>query len=470
MCAKRTMSDSKPIQASWINLYRIVWCVVLATLLVAVHGCTFFTPRPKNMLRTVLHTAPRADSVEAQKFSPAMDRVTNTKATEGNRVQLLTNGYETFPAMLAAITNAEQRISLDMYKIRMDRVGTLFYRALIKAAQRGVRVRFIYDAYGSRKVTYNDFAELIDAGGEVCVFNPVLWLTFLRVNNRNHHKILVVDGRIAFLGGLNLAEEYDGDGQNGWRDTSVMIEGPAAHDAERIFNESWLQGGMGFIGKDLPVVGINHLKRPFDSPLVRLLDLEGESCLPDQYPTAVGTAQVRIVSSDPHSLSSTIVDHYLLVINAAQKSIDITSAYFVPPLVLRRALVNAAKRGVRVRLILPGVTDASLVRTVSIGYYGRLLKHGVEIYEWTQSVLHAKTMVVDGIWSTIGSANLDGRALFLSYEANAAAIDRPLATALQEQFERDLRHCHRVMLHEWQERPLSQRIIELLLSPFAGQF
>jgi cardiolipin synthase len=464
------MPNSVSIQAPRIYLYRIFLWVVLVTLLLASHGCTFFTPRPKNMLRTVLHTAPRADSVQATTFARTMDRVTGTKATGDNRVQLLTNGDETFPTMLAAIDNAEQCISLDMYKIRMDRVGTLFYQALIRAAQRGVRVRFIYDAYGSRKVTYNDFAELIDAGGEVCVFNPVLWLTFLRVNNRNHHKILVVDGRIAFLGGLNLAEEYDGDGQNGWRDTAIMIEGPAAHDAEMIFNKSWLQGGMGFIGKDLPIVGINHLKRAVDSPIVRLLDLDAESCLPDQHPAAAGTAQVRIVSSDPHSLSSTIVDQYLLVINSARTSIDITCAYFVPPLVLRRALVNAVKRGVRVRLILPGITDVPLVRAVSVGYYGRLLKHGVEIYEWDTSVLHAKTMVVDGVWSTIGSANLDGRALFLSYEANAAAIDRPLATAMQEQFERDLRRCRRVTLQEWQERPLAQRIVAILLSPLAGQF
>jgi cardiolipin synthase len=383
---------------------------------------------------------------------------------------LLTNGDETFPAMLAAIDNAKKCISLDMYKIRMDRVGTQFYRALIRAAQRGVRVRFIYDAYGSRKVTYNDFSELIDAGGEVCVFNPVLWLTFLRVNNRNHQKILVVDGHIAFLGGLNLAEEYDGDGKNGWRDTAIMIEGPAARDAERIFNESWLQGGIGFIGKDLPVVGINHLKQPFDSPLVRLLDLEGELCLPDRYPAIGGTSQVRIVSSDPHSLSSTIVDQYLLAINAARTRVDITCAYFVPPLVLRRALVHAAKRGVRVRLILSGVTDFAPVRTVSGGYYGRLLKNGVEIYEWGASVLHAKTMVVDGVWSSIGSANFDGRALFLSYEANAAAIDRPLAVALQEQFERDLQHCQRITLQEWQKRPFTRRVFEILLSPFAGQF
>jgi cardiolipin synthase len=467
---KQNMPDSIPIKVPRIYLYRVVLWVVLVTLLVASHGCTFFTPRPKNMLRTVLHTAPRADSIQAEKFSHTMDRVTGTRATGDNRVQLLTNGDETFPAMLTAIDNAEQCISLDMYKIRMDRVGTLFYQALIRAARRGVRVRFIYDAYGSRSVTYNDFAELIDAGGEVCVFNPVLWLTFLRVNNRNHHKILVVDGRITFLGGLNLAEEYDGNGQNGWRDTAIMIEGPAARDAERIFNESWLQGGMGFIGKDLPVVGINHLKQAVDSPIVWLLDLDGESCLASQHPAAGGSAQVRIVSSDPHSLNSTIVDQYLLAINSARTGIDITCAYFVPPLVLRRALVNAAKRGVRVRLILPGITDVPLVRTVSVSYYGRLLKHGVEIYEWDTSVLHAKTMVVDGVWSTIGSANLDGRALFLSYEANAAAIDRPLAVAIQEQFERDLRHCHQVTLQEWQERTLTQRIVAILLFPFAGQF
>lgn len=464
------MSHSMPQKSPWTYLNRVVLWLVLATLLGAAHGCTLFTPRPKNVLRTVLHTAPRADSVQATTFARSMDRVTSTKATGDNRVQLLTNGYETFPAMLAAIDSAKHCISLDMYKIRMDRVGTLFYRALIKAAQRGVRVRFIYDAYGSRKVTYSDFSELIDAGGKVCVFNPVLWLTFLRVNNRNHQKILVVDGRIAFLGGLNLAEEYDGDGKNGWRDTAIMIEGPAALDAERIFNEAWLQGGMGFIGKDLPVVGINHLKRAVDSPIVRLLDLDAEACLPDQYPATGGTAQVRIVSSDPHSLSSTIVDQYLLAINSARAHIDITCAYFFPPLVLRRALVNAAERGVRVRLILPGVTDVPLVRAVSVGYYGRLLKHGVEIYEWDASVLHAKTMVVDGVWSTIGSANLDGRALFLSYEANASAVDRPLAVALQEQFERDLQRCRRVTLQEWQKRPLTERIIAILLSSFAGQF
>ncbi len=464
------MPDAMPKRRARIYICRAGLWMGLVGLLIPAHGCTFFAPRPKNMMRTVFYTAPRADSVESPQFSYKMDRITGTRAAEGNRVQLFANGHEAFPAMLAAIDNAQRCISMEMYKIRLDRVGTSFYGALIRAAQRGVRVRFVYDAYGSRSVAYNDFAELIDAGGEVCVFNPILWLTFLRLNNRDHRKILVVDGCIAFLGGLNLAEEYDGDGFNGWRDTAFMIEGPAALDAERVFNESWLQGGFGFIGKDLPVVGINPIKEVADSPLIRLLDLDGDLCLTANNPVAGGTARVRIIPSDPASLSSTIVDKYLLAINSARETISITCAYFVPPLVLRRALVNAAKRGVRVRLILQGSADVPLVRTMSIGYYGRLLKHGVEIYEWTKSVLHAKTMVVDGVWSTIGSANLDGRALFLSYEANAAVIDRPLAAAMEEQFDRDLRHCRRVTFQDWERRSLSQRVLALLLSPFAGQF
>ena len=467
------MSDSMSKNGVGIFRYRVALWMVLVGLLIAAHGCTCFAPRPKNMLRTVLYMAPRAKAIETERFVRTMDRVTGTTAVEANRVRLLTNGEEVFPAMLAAIDNAEHCISLEMYKICMDAVGETFVRALIRAARRGVRVRFLYDAYGSRSVTYNDFGELIDAGAEVCVFNPVLWLTFLRLNNRDHHKILVADGRIAFLGGLNLTEEYDGDGLNGCRDTALMIEGPAALDAERVFNESWLQGGIGLIGKDLPVVGINLLKRAFDTPLVWLLDLDGELCLPQDNPGGGGTggtARVRIISSNPDALSSTIVDKYLLAINAARKSIDITSAYFLPPLVLRRALVNAAKRGVRVRLILAGNSDVPLVRTITIGYYGGLLKHGVEIYEWTKSILHAKTMVVDGVWSTIGSANLDGRALFLSYEANAAVIDRPLAGAMEAQFERDLKHCRRVTQEEWRKRPFTQRMVEILVTPFVGQF
>ena len=445
------------------------WLMLLG-FFVATHGCTSLSTRPVNMARTVLHIAPRADSVGSEQFSRTMDRVTNSQETAGNRVQLLTNGAEAFPAMLAAIDNARKCVSIEFYKIRTDAVGELFSQALIRAAKRGVKVRFLYDAYGSRTVTYSDFTALVDAGVEVCVFNPIMWFTFLRANNRDHRKILVVDGRVAFLGGVNLGEEYDGDGLNGWRDTAIMIEGPAALDAERVFNASWLQGGFGPFGKDLPIVGIYPLKRTMDAPLVRLFNLAGTACVPDAPLPVAGQAIVRIVASDPHYLSSTIVDKYLLAINSARTSIDITSAYFLPPLILRRALVDAAKRGVRLRLIVQGSSDVPVTHTGTIGHYGTLLKHGAEIYEWDKSVLHAKTMVVDGVWSTIGSANLDGRALFLSYEVNAAVLDRALAEAVKEQFERDLTYCHRVTREEWKRRPLTQKVMEIILSPFAGQF
>jgi cardiolipin synthase len=445
------------------------WIMVIG-FFVATYGCASFSPRPVNLARTVLHTVPHADAVESERFTRTMDRVTHTKEIPGNCVQLFFNGAEIFPAMIVAIDNARKCISIEFYKVRADAVGELFIQALIRAAKRGVRVRFLYDSYGSRSVTYSDFTALVDAGAEVRIFNPVLWFTFLRVNNRDHRKTLVVDGRVAFLGGINLGEEYDGDGLSGWRDTVIMIEGPAAGDAERVFDASWLQGGYGPFGKDLPFVGIYPLKRTMDSPLIRWFHLAGAACVADAPLPVAGQAIVRIVPSDPHYLSSAIVDTYLLAINSARTSIDITNAYFLPPVILRRALVDAAKRGVRLRLILQGSSDAPLTRAVTIGYYGQLLKHGAEIYEWTKSVLHAKTMIVDGVWSTIGSANLDGRALFLSYEVNAAIVDRALAEAVKEQFERDLKYCHQVTWEEWKRRPLTQKVMEIILSPFVGQF
>lgn len=444
--------------------------MALVVLLVSAHGCTHVAPRPKNALRTVFYATPRADGVDTEAFSHAMDQVTGTELVSGNRVKLLVNGEQAFPEMLGALAKAKKRISLEIYKIRMDAVGRRFVKALIDAAKRGVTVRFLYDAYGSRTVSGQDLDALCAAGAEVRIFNPFIWWTLLRVNNRDHRKIIVVDGRIAFVGGLNFAEEYDGNGLNGWRDTAIMVEGPAALEAERVFAESWRQGGIGFIGQDLPLVGFRPLKRVIDDPLIWLLGWNGIFDSAEDAPETNGTVRVRIVSSAPDHLSSTIVDKYLLAINSAQRSISITTAYFVPPLTLRRALVDAAKRGVRVRLILQGSTDVPTVRTVSTGYYGGLLKHGVEIYEWEQSVLHAKTMVVDGVWATVGSANLDGRALFLSYEANVAVVDHTFAVAMEAQFERDLEHCRRVTLDEWKERPFTQKVVQILLTPFVGQF
>ncbi|UCC66618.1 MAG: phosphatidylserine/phosphatidylglycerophosphate/cardiolipin synthase family protein [Deltaproteobacteria bacterium] len=421
-------------------------------------------------MRTAFEMMPHADAVGTEEFSRVMDSVTGTTASTDNRVKLLTNGDEAFPAMLAAIEGAKKRISMEMYIIRMDSVGRRFVEALSNAAKRGVKVRFLYDALGSRTIGDGDLEALYAAGAEFRVFNPFINWTLVRLNNRNHRKILVVDGRIAFLGGLNLAEDYDGDGTNGWRDSAIMVEGPAALEAERIFEVSWILGGWGFLGKDLPIVGLYHFKGAIDDTLLWLFGQRGTFCIPEHAAIGNGASPVRVVSSAPDRISSPILDMYLLAVNSARKFISITNGYFTPPWVLRRALVNAAKRGVRVRLILQGPTDVPTARTKIVGYYGALLKHGVEIYEWTRSVLHAKTMVVDGIWATVGSANLNRRGFFLNYEANVAVINPQFAAAMERQFEKDLQHCCRVTLEKWKRRSFKQKALEILLMPFAGQF
>jgi len=449
---------------------------ILAGVALAACGCTAISLRPENAVRTAFHLSPSAAAVDAAAFGPAMDRLTDSQATPGNAVCLLTNGAQGFPSMLAAIDAAQHRIRCESYILRADATGTRFVEALTRAASRGVAVRLLVDGVGSRSLTHEDLGLLIAQGAQVRIFNPLSHWTVIRANNRNHRKILVVDGRVAFLGGLNLAQEYDGDGRQGWRDTHLRIEGPAALDAERVFAQSWQQGGTGFLGKDLPVVGVNPLKRTLDRPLQTLLSRPPVWTPPasaDRAAAPVGASPpvpVRIVSSAPDRTASHVLDMYLLAINAAQERVWIANGYFVPPRILLRALCHAARRGVDVRLLLQGETDEPTVRTLSIGFYGKLLGSGVRIYEWPHSVLHAKTMVVDGAWCTIGSANLDGRALFLNYEANAALLDRGLGRAMEEQFVRDLAASRPVCLDDWQARPLPQKFREALLAPVRGQF
>ncbi|MHC4883900.1 MAG: phospholipase D-like domain-containing protein [Planctomycetota bacterium] len=450
---------------------KTILTLLLAFPLLWTGGCTFVTTRPKNTVRTLFHLSPEAPSSNGNEFEQAMDRVTDTRLTGGNGATLLTNGEQVFPAMLAAIDSAQTRVSLETYIIRMDSVGERFSQALLRAAKRGVKVRFLCDAVGSRTVNAKTFQALTQAEGEVRFFNPLTSWTAIRLNNRDHRKILVVDGTTAFMGGLNLAKEYDGDGATGWRDTAVQIVGPAALEAERIFAASWVQGGDNFLGKDLPVVGLSPIKRAIDIPFIKLLRREtGFIPKAPHMNHTNGQAHVRAVASSPERLASTLLDLYLLAINSAQERVYITCGYFIPPRILSRALIRAARRGVDVRLITQGKTDEPTVRRISIGFYGRLLREGIRIYEWQETIVHAKIMVVDNHWSTIGSANLDGRALFLNYEANFAITSARLAGAMIEQFSRDLENCREIDLTAWQHRSFKQKAGEMILTPLEDQF
>lgn len=444
----------------------------LAPALVALllTGCSFVSGRPKNALRTVFHISPRAESVNTPEYIRVMDGITGSTLTDSNHVTLLNNGNDYFPSLIRAIDSAKVRVSLESYILRMDKTGSRVVNALVRAAQRGVKVRLLIDQIGSRQIQQKDLLHLVEAGGMARIFNPLKSWTILRVNHRNHRKICVVDGAVAFMGGLNLAKEYDGNGIDGWRDTAIRIEGPAALEAETIFARSWEQGGAGFFGKDLPIVGAAPIKRGLETPVMLLKRSDRVIPRKERPFENTGTARVRAVLSDPTSVSSRILDMYLLAINSAQKRVYITTGYFVPPLTLRRALQAAVKRGVDVRLLLQGETDEPTVRVISLAYYGALLKKGIRIYEWQHPILHAKTMVVDSAWTTIGSANLDGRALFLNYEANFAVADPELGARMEARFLQDLKSSKEVSLEEWEKRPAGQKRNEKLLLPVRGQF
>jgi len=443
--------------------------VLISALLSSLPGCTSLSFRPKNALRTLFHVSPRPDSASRERIEGSMDRVTATRLTHGNLVELLTNGHGAFPEMLSAIHGARQRVSLETFILRLDETGKQFLDALIDAARRGVEVRLLIDSIGSLSVNHGNLAGLLRAGGEVRFFNPFTSWTIARINNRDHRKILVVDGWVAFMGGQNLADNYDGDGFSGFRDTAVRVEGPAALEAERIFAQSWQQGGWGWFGKDLPIVGAGLIKRGMDTPF-RLLGLGNDFKPPVSRQATSGGVGVRAVSSSPDWMASRLLDMYLLAINSARERIYITNSYFVPPAILVRALIEAADRGVDVRLLLPDKPDKPVIGELSRAAWGPLLGHGVRIYEWHHSMLHAKTIVVDGEWSSVGSCNLNSRGFFLNYEANFAITDRAFGAAMERQFLKDIEQAEEITFRRWQRRSLFEKIKEKLFLVLKGQF
>lgn len=443
---------------------------LLLCMILPLAGCTWHDARPLPLMRTVLRDRPAAAPPGSPAFEAEMDRLTRTCAIPGNRVRVLENGDEVFPAKLAAIAEARERISLEIYDWTPDEIGTAFADALIEARQRGVEVRFLYDRVGSNKVDRASVQRLLDAGIEVRVFNPKKAWTVVRLNNRNHRKNLIVDGRIAFVGGLNIADHYTGDGINGWRDTAAEVRGPAAHAVECVFADTWNQGGTDFLGRDLPLVGMRWLKRGIDKPFMAILGREPFVPPPPSAIPETGGTAVRVIPQIPDTVDAYILNMYLLAINSAEKNIYLSTAYFLPPEILTRALCEAADRGVDVRIITQGATDHPIVRNLSHGYFARLIRRGVRVYEWPHKLMHAKTIVVDGTWFSVGSCNLDGRALLLNYETNIAAVDPAVAARMERQFHRDLQETREFTLEDEAARPFRHRLFQTILVPFRGQF
>ncbi|MBI5510346.1 MAG: cardiolipin synthase B [Deltaproteobacteria bacterium] len=352
----------------------------------------------------------------------------------GNAVALLIEGIETYPAMLAAIAAAEHSVVLTSYIFAADATGARFRDALAAAARRAVRVRVLVDGFGSFATSAGFFAPLVEAGGALAVYRPPIpWRHRWGFWRRDHRKILVVDEDTAFIGGLNIGDDYAplAEGGRGWHDTHAVVRGPAATVLARLVNRTWRQvTGDSFVGRAGPVA---------DAGRVRVQVLENRF-----------GERARIRRAHRRAFRH------------ATTSICITNSYFIPGRSIRRALLLAARRGVRVQLLLAGRTDLPAVRYASRALYSRFMHAGIEIYEWTENVLHAKTAVVDGRWCSIGSANMDHRSVRHNLEANIVAVDEALGLQLQHAFRADLARALRIDRDSWHRRPALDKMLEQL--------
>ena len=362
----------------------------------------------------------------------------------GNRTRALVNGDEIFPEMLAAIRGARRSISFEMYIYWKGSVGEQFTAALEERARSGVKVHVIIDALGSQKIEKSVIGRLRDAGARVVLYNPVRWDTIARMNNRTHRKIMVIDGALGYTGGAGIGDEWSGDAQDAahWRDTHFRLEGPAVAQMQAAFMENWIE-----------VTGEV---------------LHGPDYFPELRPAGGELAQFMVSSPGGGGESAQLL--YLMSIAAARRSIQLSAAYFVPDDNEVRQLVEAAARGVRVQIIVPGpITDTAAVRRASRSTWGELLRAGVEIYEYQPTFYHVKVMTVDGLWVTAGSTNFDTRSFSTNDEANLNVYDRAFAAAQERIFEQDLERSRRITLEQWERRPFSEKLWDHALGLLSSQ-
>ncbi|RJS16123.1 cardiolipin synthase B [Corallococcus sp. H22C18031201] len=359
----------------------------------------------------------------------------------GNACQLLRDGVEAYPAMLAAIRRARRYVRLETYMFMADAVGELFGQALIEAAERGVHVKVLYDAVGSWTSRRGFFESLRQRGVDIRPFKPFSLSRGLRhLLTRDHRKILVVDGEVAFTGGVNIAEHWAPEGECApWRDDVLRIEGPAVHELERCFLATWR---MMFQDRFQRWAGGRRRRRA--------------------APRA-GNVSMAVLSS-----RRSIHRAYLHAIHRARRSVLIAAAYFVPDRRMVSALRDAARRGVEVRLLLNARSDHPLLEHATRAFYESLLSAGIHIFEWTRGVLHAKTAVVDGAWGTIGSFNLERLSLAFNHEVNAVFADARLGQELEGAFRTDCEACREVRLSEFRRRPLWRKLLERVLQFIHG--
>lgn len=383
-----------------------------------------------------------------EKHLALISEIAGSPLMVGNKVNLLVDGPSTYAAMLSAIEAAKDHINMETYIFEDDEIGQQFASVLIAKQKNGVQVNLIYDSVGSLGTPKEFFTVLKQSGINVLEFNPINPLIKKKdwvVNQRDHRKLLIVDGKTAFLGGINISSVYS-SGSFGrsskkskknaniipWRDTHLQLSGPVVGEFQKMFTQTWVQQkGEPLASKEYFPVLINQ-----------------------------GNEVVRAIGSSPEEPYSQIYATLLSAINSAETQVFLTNAYFVPDPQLLTALKDAAKRGVNVKLLLPEMTDSRLVFYASRSYYDELLSANVEIYEHQVALLHAKTALIDGVWSTVGSTNLDWRSFVNNQEINAVMLGQDFGAQMQKMFEQDLASSKKITLQDWRKRSIGARIKE----------
>ncbi|OMF30843.1 cardiolipin synthase [Paenibacillus sp. FSL H8-0548] len=358
--------------------------------------------------------------------------------TRNNEVLVLTNGHDTYEAMLGQLEQAVHHIHMDYYTIRADEIGRRFAEVLARKAREGVEVRIVYDGIGSMKLSEPYLAELHLAGVQTSCFLPPRIAFFdRRLNYRNHRKIVVVDGKVGFVGGINIGDEYiGGDPKLGfWRDTHLCLKGDSVYYLQELFMNDW-----SFAAKE---------------------ELGGKAYMPTHQ--CEGDERVLIVSSKPGRYDQKIAEVMFAAITAARSRIYLTTPYFIPDSSLLMGLRTAALSGVDVRLIIPGIADSKLVLLATLSYIQELLEAGVKVYRYEKGFIHAKVMIIDQMLATVGTANVDMRSLYSNFELNAVLFDEHAIKRLEADFMEDLRDSRELDFRSFLNRPKRQKLKESLL-------
>ncbi|MGH7313972.1 MAG: phospholipase D-like domain-containing protein [Candidatus Rokuibacteriota bacterium] len=414
---------------------RIRRVLYLVTLLLLVAGCA---------TRVNPHVVLPPLALGEPSFFPTLEAYTATPIVGGNAVDVLLNGDEIFSAMFEAIGSARHTITYAQYYYEDGEIARALAEALAERCRAGVGVSVLLDAFGAAGMP-TEYVEVMKRSGcHVEYFRlPKPWQIW-RANNRNHRRVLVVDGRVGFTGGSGVSDKWLGNGkiESFWRETDVRVRGPVVEYLQGAFAENWLEATGIVLG------GEAYFPRPLKP---------------------VGDVYAQVVRSSPAGGSYAMYTVFLLAISSAHRSIFITNPYFVPDEAMEDALVAAVKRRVRVVVLVPGVIDHNLVRQASRGGFGRMLKAGVEIYEYRPALLHAKTMVVDGVFATIGSTNLDNRSFALNDELNVVTYGRSVARRMEQVFAEDLKYAQKVEYRRWSRRGIVDRLLEVLTIPIRDQ-